>query len=119
MTSKKQSRSRDEAPEAVIVSMLGWGWSYKNWELHLKSQNYVWNDGVKNSIIKMEVELFKDEILQLMSEPNTAPEGRDHPKTNSVANILKRLKGEEWIKGVPNEKEQRYNSQKLLGEDAK
>lgn len=95
--------------------MLGLGWSHKDWELHLISQNYAWNDRVKTSIISKEIRLFKDEILRLRSEPDTIPGEHFNARTNAMPRIWKRLRGDEWIKGTPNEKEQRLSSKRLLG----
>ena len=72
---------------------------------------------MKYRIIKKEYEFFKEEIQRLKSEPNTGK--GSGPKTNSLESILKRLKGEVWIKGVLDEKDQRRRDGRLLGKDAK
>ncbi len=73
---------------------------------------------MKNTVIKKEFIFFRDEILRLQSEPNTA-RGLKSKKTNSLESILKRLQGLEWVEGVPNEMEQRERDGRLLGKDAK
>jgi hypothetical protein len=105
----------------VIDSLLGQGLGYDEWEARLKLQGYgdSWNEALKNKIIKREYETFKDEILRLKHESNTAPKGKDVQKTNSSESIMKRLQGQEWAKGRPSEKEERLQSRKLLGKDAK
>ncbi len=105
----------------VIDGVLGQGWGYDEWEARLKLQGYgdSWNEALKNKIIKREYETFKDEILRLKCESNTATKGKDVQKTNSSESIMKRLQGQEWAKGRPNEKEERLQSRRLLGKDAK
>jgi len=74
---------------------------------------------VKNEIIKRELEYFKDEILRFRAEPNTAAKGKDVPLTNSSESIMKRMQGKDWAKGKPREKDERRQSKRLLGKDAK
>jgi hypothetical protein len=111
--------NRDVPPSAVIDSLLGRGLSYDEWETTLRSQGYLMTETVKNEIIKRELEYFKGEILGLKAERNTAAKGKDVPKTNYLESILKRLQGKEWAKGKPREKDERKQSRRLLGKDAK
>ena len=110
-----------EVPIEVIDSLLGQGLGYDEWKAELKLQGYgdSWNEALKNKIIKREYETFKDEILRLKNEPNTATKGKDVQRTNSLESILKRLQGQEWAKGRPSEKKERLDSRRLLGKDAK
>jgi hypothetical protein len=110
-----------EVPLEVIDSLLGQGKGYDEWEAKLKILGYgdLWNEALKNKIIKREYETFKKEIIRLRSESNTATKGKDVQKTNSSESILKRLKGQEWANGRPSEKEDRLKSRRLLGKDAK
>jgi hypothetical protein len=119
MSSRKTSSPNRDVPNSVIDNLLGRGWGYNEWGTTLKSQGYLWNETVKNLIIKREFEKFKDEVLFLRAQPNTARKGKDVQKTNSSESIMKRLQGKEWVKGKPNEKEQRKQSRMLLGKDAK
>lgn len=94
--------------------LLGLGLGYADWETHLKDQGYSWDESIKLAIIKRELtHFFKEEILQMIDEPNTAPRGRDIAKSNSARSIFRRLKGKtgEW--------EQRRQDRRLLGRDAK
>lgn len=110
-----------EVPIEVIDSLLGQGLGYDEWKAELKIQGYgdSWNEALKNKIIKREYETFKDEILRLKHESNTATKGKDVQRTNSSESILKRLQGQEWAKGRPSEKKERLDSRRLLGKDAK
>jgi hypothetical protein len=121
MSSKQNSLLNREVPIAVIDSLLGQGLGYDDWETRLKTKGYgdLWNENLKNMIIKREFEKFKDEILTLRAEPNTASKGKDVQKTNSSESILKRLQGQEWANGKPNEKGERMQRGRLLGKDAK
>jgi hypothetical protein len=110
-----------EVPIEVIDSLLGRGLGYDEWETSLKTLGYgdLWNETLKNKIIKREYENFKQETLRLRQEDNTATKGKDVQKTNSVESIMKRLQGQEWAKGRPSEREERLKSGRLLGKDAK
>jgi hypothetical protein len=110
-----------EVPIKVIDSLLGRGLGYEEWEARLKTLGYgdLWNETLKNKIIKREYESFKQETLRLRRESNTATKGKDVQKTNSSESIMKRLQGQEWAKGRPSEKEERLQSGRLLGKDAK
>ncbi|KAN0114493.1 hypothetical protein V8E51_004037 [Hyaloscypha variabilis] len=121
MSSKQISLPNRDVPIEVIDSLLGQGLRYDEWEARMKTLGYghFWNETLKNAIIKREFEYFKDEILQLRREPNTASKGKDVQNTNSSESIMKRLQGQEWVKGKRSEKEQRLQSKRLLGKDAK
>jgi hypothetical protein len=121
MSSKQTLLLNRDVPLAVIDTLLGQGLGYDDWETRLRSQGYgdLWNENLKNIIIKREFEYFKVEILRLRGEPNTASKGKDVQKTNSSESIMKRLQGQEWAKGKRSEREQRMKSKTLLGKDAK
>jgi hypothetical protein len=102
----------------IIGQLLGQGLGYDDWKRKLQSLGgFIWNESIKNIIIKKEFSFFRAEILLLMSEPNKSR--RLKSKTNSLESILKRLQGLEWAKGMPNEMEQRKRNGRLLGKDAK
>ena len=104
--------------DTIIGQLLGQGLGYDDWKRKLENLGgFTWNESIKNIIIKKEFNFFKKEILRLQSEPNTARGLKS--KTNSLESILKRLQGLEWVKGVPNEMEQRKRDSRLLGKDAK
>jgi hypothetical protein len=105
--------------DEIMDGLLGQGLRYLEWERSIKSQNYDWNNTVKNTMIKKEYYFFKEEIMSLREQDNEAPKGRDNPKSNSAESILRRLKGKTWIDGVPNERTGRLRSKRLLGPDAK
>ncbi|KAH8794857.1 hypothetical protein BGZ57DRAFT_326890 [Hyaloscypha finlandica] len=121
MSSKQTSLPHYGVPDVEIESLLGQGRSYDEWKVRLKNHGYggLWNENLKNMIIKREFEKFKTEILRLQAEPNEAPSGKDVQKTNSLESILKRLQGQDWANGKPNEKVQRMRDRRLLGKDAK
>jgi hypothetical protein len=121
MSSKQTSLPHYGVPDVEIESLLGQGRSYDEWKVRLKNHGYggLWNENLKNIIIKREFEKFKTEILRLQAEPNEAPSGKDIQKTNSLESILKRLQGQDWANGKPNEKLQRVRDRRLLGKDAK
>jgi hypothetical protein len=104
-------------PDWVIDGLFGRGLGYGDWKKELSGLKYRWSESLKYRIIKREYEFFKEEIQRLKSEPNTGK--GSGPKTNSLESILKRLKGEVWIKGVLDEKDQRTRDGRLLGKDAK
>jgi hypothetical protein len=104
--------------DIIIGSLLGHGLGYDDWKRELESLGgFTWTESLKNVVIKKEFGFFREEILRLQSEPN-ATRGLKS-KTNSLESILKRLQGLEWVKGVPNEMEQRKRDVRLLGKDAK
>jgi hypothetical protein len=106
------------ALDTIIGQLLGQGLGYDDWKMELGNLGgFAWTESLKNSIIKREFNFFREEILRLQSEPNTARGLKS--KTNSLESILKRLQGLEWLKGVPNEMEQRRRDGRLLGKDAK
>jgi hypothetical protein len=102
--------------DSAIAALLGQGLGYKDWEQRLRSDDYMWNEGVKNMIIKKEREIFMSEILRLESEQGITQDGIS---SNSLPTILKRLKGEEWFPGMPCERQDRLKHGRLLGKDAK
>lgn len=109
---------RNEAVlDRTIGKLLGQGLGYDDWKKELERLGRFWTESLKNIVIKREFSFFRDEILRLQSEPNTAHGMK--LKTNSLESILKRLQGLEWVKGVPNEMEQRKRDGRLLGKDAK
>ncbi|KAF4635173.1 hypothetical protein G7Y89_g2932 [Cudoniella acicularis] len=114
-----QTSPLNDVTPADIDDLLGQGLGYYDWEMKLKSKGWTWNENLKNKIIKHEFEYFKEEILRLIAEPNTAEKGKNVRKTNSAESVLKRLKGEEWAKGRPDEKNRRELNRRLLGKDAK
>jgi hypothetical protein len=104
--------------DTTIGQLLGQGLGYNDWKMELESLGgFTWTENLKNIIIKKEFSFFKEEILTLQSEPNTAHGLKT--KTNSLESILKRLQGLEWVKGVPDEMEKRKRDGRLLGKDAK
>jgi hypothetical protein len=118
-TYTNQLLSQDHhVPDRAIAALLGKGWGYDDWQRELRSNGYMWSEGLKNFIIAREYEMFKDEIVFLRLEPRIA-ESAKGPYSNSTTTILKRIMGEEWFKGQPNEKQQRLGSGRLYGKDAK
>ena len=117
-TQSEQVLLRNEAVlDRTIGKLLGQGLGYDDWKKELERLGRFWTESLKNIIIKREFSFFKDEILRLQSEPNTAHGMK--LKTNSLESILKRLQGLEWVKGVPSEMDQRKRDGRLLGKDAK
>jgi hypothetical protein len=105
-------------PNAIIDQLFGKGLGYSDWEREITRQGYKWNENVMNQIIKREFGYFKDEILILEAQENTAT-GKHSPKTNSLESILKRIKGEKWLKKMPDERAERLQNGRLFGRDAK
>ena len=104
--------------DTTIGQLLGQGLGYDDWKTELESVGgFTWTENLKNLIIKREFNFFKEEILTLQSQPNTARGLKT--KTNSLESILKRLQGLEWVKGVPGEMGKRKRDGRLLGKDAK
>jgi hypothetical protein len=98
-------------PDAVIIGLLGKGWSYTDWQKEIERLGYTWNEGLRLRIIKKEYLLFKSEIGQLLSQPNTSNSLKS--RSNSFKSIIKR------IKGKTGERDQRLQEGKLFGSDAK
>jgi hypothetical protein len=104
--------------DTIIGQLLGQGLGYDDWKRKLQSLGgFTWNESIKNIIIKKEFSFFREEILRLIAEPNKSRKLKS--RTNSLESILKRLQGLEWVKGMPNEMEQRKRDGRLLGKDAK
>lgn len=112
------SQCEDNLLTEAIRNLLGKGLGYEEWQEELETQKgFGWSENLKNTIIKQELEFFKDEVLFLKAEPNRSQGTKS--KTNSLESILKRLQGLEWIKGSPNELKMRLSSGRLLGKDTK
>lgn len=103
--------------DAAIQDILGLGLPYSAWRGEVERRNHVWYPNLEKVIIQKEYEFFKDEIQHLRLEPNIVQSSR--VKSNSLKSILKRLKGELWMDGCPNEWEIRLHSRRLLSESAK
>jgi hypothetical protein len=104
--------------DTIIGQLLGQGLGYDDWKRKLENLGgFTWNESIKNIIIKKEFSFFREEILRLIAEPNKSRKLKS--RTNSLESILKRLQGLEWVKGMPNEMEQRKRDGRLLGKDAK
>jgi hypothetical protein len=108
-----------QVPESVIDGLFGRGLGYVDWRAELESQGFAWSIPLKFNIIEKEYDFFREEIQLMQSEPDVGRSRGSKAKSNSLESILKRLKGEVWIKGVPDEKEKRKREGRLLGEDAK
>jgi hypothetical protein len=119
MARRTKTESNPNPPDDVLDGLLGQGLGYRDWETSLQDQNFASGRNVRKILIKRELEYFKEEILLLTSQPNTSLERPDVAKTNSCESVLKRLKGETWVEGRPNERDQRYWNGRLLGGDAK
>jgi hypothetical protein len=104
-------------PDAVIEDLLGLGLAYSEWQTKFERWGYMWDTRLKRMIIEKEWQFFKAEIQCLRSEPNISQSSRI--MSNSCASILKRLKGEIWLAGVKDEREERRRARRLLGKDAK
>jgi len=108
-------------PDAIlgmtIDEFLGRGLGYAQWKIELEARRLTWNANLRNTIIDREFLYFMSEIEQLLAEPNIA-QGTG-TKSNSLASILKRLKGEVWVEGKPAEEEERRRTRRLYGKDAK
>jgi hypothetical protein len=104
--------------DTIIGQLLGQGLGYEDWKRKLENLGgFTWNESIKNIIIKKEFSFFREEILRLIAEPNKSRKLKS--RTNSLESIQKRLQGLEWVKGMPNEMEQRKRDGRLLGKDAK
>lgn len=113
----KSRKTTSAALDTAIEALLGGGLYYNQWRGELERGGHKWTPGLKNIIIRREYEFFKEEILRLMKEENISKVSRK--KSNSLVNILKRLQGEVWVKGVPDEWEKRLRERRLLSKDAK
>jgi hypothetical protein len=105
-------------PDADITDFLGLGLAYSEWPAEIQKRGHLWSPSLQNTIIKREWEFFRSEILRLKSEP----EIKSHStrlKSNSLPSILKRLQGEPWMQGHPDEREERLRANRLLGKDAR
>jgi len=100
-------------------SFLGLGLSREQWKNGLESRNFEYDHTIKYKMMKLELDRVKSEIISYLTEDNFAPKGKDNAKSNSVPTILKRMKGEDWMTGMTNEKKQRLHSRTLLGSDTK
>jgi hypothetical protein len=113
----KSRKTTSAALDTAIEALLGGGLYYNQWRGELERGGHKWTPGLKNIIIRREYEFFKEEILRLMKEENISKVSRK--KSNSLVNILKRLQGEVWVEGVPDEWEKRLRERRLLSKDAK
>lgn len=104
-------------PSAVIAKCLGSGLAYSEWQAVVEKQGYVWSTKLKKAIIEEEWEFFRPEIQRLRSEPRITQSTSS--KSNSLVSIWKRLKGEPWLEGYPDEREERLRTRRLLGKDTK
>lgn len=122
MAPKRTSRTKPTTPDDVVEllanTLLGRGLGYSDWEDHAQKQRIPYTGQLKNTLIRREFELFKEEILVLKAKPAEKSK-RDEPKSNSLESILKQLKGLPWMTGRPAEKKQRLLCGRLLGKDAK
>jgi hypothetical protein len=98
-----------------IDKFLGLGLDETEWKNVLEAKGWEYNTNIRNTIIHQEFEYFIPEIKRLRAEPNIA---QDSSKSNSRARIYKRIRGEEWVKGVPDEKAERRRNRMLYGEVA-
>jgi len=110
-------RDDNTVPDEDIVALLGQGLGYDDWKQNMIAKGHGWNKDLKFRLIKSEFEFFREEIEHLKSEENKSR--GCGPKTNSLESILKRLKGDVWCKGIPDEREDRLRRGRLLGRDAK
>ena len=106
-------------PNEDIDSFLGLGLAYSEWPAEVRKRGHVWYPGLEKIIIEKEWEFFKAEIQRLRLEPKITQSSRSRSKSNSLASILKRLKGEPWVEGRQDEREERLRTRRLLGKDAK
>jgi hypothetical protein len=117
-TSRLNPTTSDDIVDYLANSLLGRGLGYSDWEDYAKKQKIPYTGQLRNTLIRREFELFKDEILLLKAKPAEKSK-RDEPKVNSLGSILKQLKGQPWMAGRPGEKKQRLLCGRLLGKDAK
>jgi hypothetical protein len=115
--SSNSSSTDIPVPDAVIKDFLGLGLAYSEWPAEVVKRGHVWYPGLETIIIKKEWDFFKSEIQRLRLEPKIAQASRS--KSNSLVSIVKRLKGEQWVKGRPDERAERLRRRRLLGKDAK
>jgi len=113
----RSSKADLAVPDAVIENFLGLGLAYSEWPAAVENRSYLLYPGLEKIIIEKEWEFFKPEIQLLRLEPKIAQSARS--KSNSLASILKRLKGEPWAEGRLDEREERLRTHRLLGKDAK
>ena len=100
----------------VIKEFIGSGLDEEEWKHELEARGWVYDTNIRNRIIDQEFAHFIPEIRRLLAEPNIA---QDSSKSNSRTSIFKRIRGEEWIKGVPDEREERLRNRMLYGKVAK
>jgi len=98
--------------EIVIDEFLGTGLDDARWKSVLEARGWVYNSNTRNIIIHREFMYFIPEIKRLLAEPNIA---QDSGKSNSRVSIFKRIRGEEWVKGLPDEEEERRQNRMLYG----
>jgi len=113
----KSRKTTSVALDAAIEALLGRGLDYNQWPGELERGGHKWTPCLQNIIIRREFEFFKEEILRLKGEKNISKDSRK--KSNSLVNILKRLQGEVWVEGAPDEREKRLRERRLLSKDAK
>jgi hypothetical protein len=106
------------ALENDIDEFLGRGLDDVQWKRVLEARGWIWNTNLRNTIINKEFVYFRPEIERLLSEPKIA-QGTSSSKSNSRVSIHKRLMGEIWVDGVPDEKGERRRTKRLYGKLAK
>jgi hypothetical protein len=100
----------------TIDEFLGTGLDELQWRRKLEAKGWRYDANVRNAIIHREFVYFIPEIKRLLAEPNIA---QDLSKSNSRTSIFKRIRGEEWVKGIPDEKAERLRKRMLYGKVAK
>jgi hypothetical protein len=98
-----------------IDEFLGIGLDEMEWKNVLEAKGWEYNTNIRNTIIHQEFEYFIPEIKRLLAEPNIA---QDSSKSNSRARIFKRIRGEKWVKGVPDERAERRRNRMFYGKVA-
>jgi hypothetical protein len=104
----------DGALGIIIDGLLGKGLNDAQWKSELEARGWTWNGNLRNTVIHREFVYFIPEIMRLLAEPNIA-QGASSAKSNSRASIHKRLRGEIWVEGVPDEKAERERTRRLYG----
>jgi hypothetical protein len=100
----------------AIAEFLGTGLDEQEWKHKLEAKGWTYDKPIRNAIIHQEFVYFIPEIKRLLAEPNTT---QDSSKSNSRTSIFKRIRGEEWVKGAPDEKAERLGKRMLYGKVAK
>ncbi|KAL2075778.1 hypothetical protein VTL71DRAFT_721 [Oculimacula yallundae] len=102
-----------------IGKLLGQGFGHGDYKKQVRRLGHTWKPGMKDIIMRRDVEFFKEEIQDRRREEDHDPGSTTH--SNSLASILKRLQGLPWLQSQLslNELDGRRKAKRLLGKDVK